>query len=362
MPQRILIIRYRFIGDTILTVPFIKNLKILYPDSSIDVLVGPQSGKVLENCPAINNLIVFDTTRYHKYDSQESPPKTFWFYAKLLASHKYDIVFCLKRSLGAKLLTYLTGAKERYGYKINLLDNIFLTKSTDFNDTTNEILSTLDVLKLSPKYNSRISLDNKLEYWLNNDEENNIIKIQSSLVSNNDIKLLIHAACAHEDKAYPLDYFAQIINELAKKYKITPYFTGSEIDFNLYQELQNKVTIPCFNLSGKLDLRQSMALYRHMDLAICTDSGPGHLLQAANIPTLVLFGPTDPKRWGPVEYDGNLSQAVYRSDLECRPCNYYKTCQYRECLTQLNPDIVIGKAINIISHFIKNSNMSNQNY
>src|ERR1700734_2523022 len=91
--SRMLVIRYRFIGDTILTVPFLRNLRLAYPQAQIDVLVGQRSGEVLENCPYINDLIVFDTTRFHKYDSGEGKTKSFWHYARLLRQRRYDMVF-----------------------------------------------------------------------------------------------------------------------------------------------------------------------------------------------------------------------------------------------------------------------------
>src|SRR5271156_5091081 len=78
-----------------------------------------------------------------------------------------------------------------------------------------------------------------------------------------------------------------------------PVFTGSVEDHQLYEELQQLSGVHGCNLAGKLSIRQSMALYELMDLAICTDSGPAHLAAAAGIPTLSIFGPTDPTRWRP---------------------------------------------------------------
>ena len=37
--KKILVMRYRFIGDTLLTVPFLRNLRYNYPDAQIDMLV-----------------------------------------------------------------------------------------------------------------------------------------------------------------------------------------------------------------------------------------------------------------------------------------------------------------------------------
>lgn len=61
--KKILVVRYRFIGDTLLTVPFLRNLRKAEPDAQIDVLVSPVSGDVLKDCPYINNLIYFDNAK-----------------------------------------------------------------------------------------------------------------------------------------------------------------------------------------------------------------------------------------------------------------------------------------------------------
>ena len=51
--KKILVVRYRFIGDMILTIPFLRNLRYAYPDAQIDMLVAPNSGEVIENCPYV---------------------------------------------------------------------------------------------------------------------------------------------------------------------------------------------------------------------------------------------------------------------------------------------------------------------
>ena len=51
--KKILVVRYRFIGDMILTIPFLRNLRYAYPDAQIDMLVAPNSGEVIEDCPYV---------------------------------------------------------------------------------------------------------------------------------------------------------------------------------------------------------------------------------------------------------------------------------------------------------------------
>jgi len=335
--ERILVMRYRFIGDTILTVPFLRNLRRAFPHARIDVLVGPQSGKVLTGCPYVDELIEFDTTRFHKYDSGSGAKKNFWTYAHLLHKRQYDTVFVLKRSLSSAFLAFLTGAKRRIGYSANGRD-FLLTHKAPFNTHIHEVESTLDVLRCADLPIE----DNYLEAWVSPEESAQLLKLAPELAS---IKkpVLLHAAAAHPDKVYPLQFWVQIARTLSKS-DFTPVFSGAPMDTDLYKELETMSGVHCLNLAGKLSLRQSMALYKQMKLAICVDSGPAHLSAAVGTPTIAIFGPTDPVRWRPF---GEQHVALFDQELTCRPCNYKKTCVDRPCLTQFDPGRVIEAALEV---------------
>jgi heptosyltransferase-2 len=338
-PKKILVIRYRFIGDTILTVPFLRNLRNYYPEAQIDVLVGPQSGEVLKECPYVNNLIEYDTTRFHKYDQGHGKTKSFWHYVSIIRKQKYDTVFILKRSFSATLLAYLSGAKIRIGYGEGV-KSLFLTKSVPWHKNKHEVESTLDILRAA---NIPIK-DNHLEAWTTRDE---IIAAKTLLPAEQKKYLLIHAAAAHPDKMYPNSNWAQIITELHNKYGFTPVLSGAQGDVQLNQDIINSSQVECINLAGKLSIRESMALYKLMQLTICVDSGPSHLSAAVGTPTLTLFGPTDPERWRPF---GPQHDTIFDSTLSCRPCHYKKTCDdKRQCLTELSPRKVIDKALAIFN-------------
>jgi len=339
--KRILVIRYRFIGDTILTVPFLRNLYRHYPNAQIDVLVGPQSGQVLKECPYINELIEFDTTRFHKYDQGKGKTKSFFYYASMLKKKDYDIVFVLKRSFSSALLAYLTGAKERIGYGGGL-KSLLLTTSVPWQKNIHEVESTLDVLRQA---NIPV-LDNYLEAWTTRAE---ITAAKALLPREQKKYLLIHAAAAHPDKMYPSSSWAKIIQHMHTKEGFTAVLSGAPADFKLNQEIIDMSGVECLNLAGQLSIRESMALYKLMQLAICVDSGPVHLSAAVGTPTLSIFGPTDPERWRPF---GPQHGAIYDNLLSCRPCNYKKTCDdKRQCLTELSPDRIIAEAIRLYENF-----------
>lgn len=395
LPQatRILVIRYRFIGDTILTVPFLRNLRRAYPQAKIDVLVGPQSGEVLTGCPYVNELIPFDTTRFHKYDSGPGKKKNFWAYVFQLRKNRYDMVFVLKRSWSSALLALFTGARHRIGYASHGR-KFLLTQAVPFRTDMHEVDSTLTVLKAA----GIPIVDKYLEAWITNREKEEVATFIPSATINKK-KVLIHAAAAHPDKIYPLSSWVKIVARLNQEYGFIPFFTGAEQDFALYEELQKLSGVVGVNLAGKLTLRQSMAIYSTLNLAICVDSGPAHLAAAAGIPVLSIFGPTDPVRWAPYSAlltAGNESfnvggghaqpkgdaciaptaaaildmriqsvtstqntcsnlknislttnATIYEDTLACRPCNYHKTCIDRPCLTELDPEKIINRALEL---------------
>jgi heptosyltransferase-2 len=339
--KSILVIRYRFIGDTILTVPFLRNLRRAYPEAHIDVLVGPKSGEVLEGCPYVNDLITYDTTRFHKYDSGNGKTRSFFSYVRQLRKNKYDTVFVLKRSFSSAALAFLIGARRRVGYATESRD-FLLTDAVPWRQEIHEVESLLSVLTAVD-----IEVDDgHLEAFTTAKELAEVEAIEPRLKDRDNTQLvLIHAAAAHPDKLYPLESWAHLVKRLRQELNLEPVFSGDSQDIELYKQLAALCGLENpINLAGKLTLRQSMALYSRMQLAVCVDSGPAHLASAAGVPTVALFGPTDPVRWRPY---GPEHVAVYDQGLACRPCHYRKTCQDRECLTLLSPDFVFEKCLNV---------------
>lgn len=350
--SRILVIRYRFIGDTILTVPFLRSLRKAYPQARIDVLVGPQSGEVLAGCPYVDELITYDTTRFHKYDRGAGKSRSFWSYVIELRKRRYDTAFILKRSISSALLAFLIGCRNRIGYGTSGRA-FLLTQAVKWNQQIHEVESTLDVLR-----EAGIGVtDTKMEAWIAKEERAQVIELVPELrveasseqgQTEAPRKILFHAPAAHPDKIYPLEKWAKLIQIMATQHKIIPFFAGSEQDKETYEKLEQASGIKGVNTAGKLSLRQSMALFAEMDLAICTDSGPAHLAAATGTPTIALFGPTDPIRWRPW---GKQHVALFDAGLACRPCHYKKTCDdKRQCLTEMAPELIAETANEMLTN------------
>ena len=147
--SKILVMRYRFIGDTVLTVPFLRNLRQAYPEARIDLMLEPFSGQVLTGCPYVDRIIPFEFKTIHKYSasSQRGKLAGYLHYWKLLRQEGYDAVFALKRSLSSALLIRAAGIPRRIGFATEGR-TLLLTDPVPYRQDQHEVQNFLDCLRV----------------------------------------------------------------------------------------------------------------------------------------------------------------------------------------------------------------------
>ena len=340
--KKILVMRYRFIGDTLLTIPFLRNLRYAYPDAQIDMLVSSGSGEIIENCPYINNFIFFDTTKKFKYENGEK--KSFWTYAKELRKEKYDKIYVLKRSFSSAFLSFLTGAKERIGFNTEFR-GFLLTKKVPYSNNKHEIECFLDILRADG-----INIeDTYLESFTDEKTKEKINKIYSENMQNDIKKVVVHATASTPKKEWIKENWAQIIEYLSNEKNAQVLFIGAEKDAAAYREilscLKNELKIKPVNFCGKFTLKESLAALGQSDLIIGIDSGNLHMAAASKTRVIGLYGPMDEKKWGayPCKSGTNI---LLTADVDCRPCGLKKKCKNNySCLKSITVNQV-KEAIN----------------
>ena len=345
--MKILVVRYRFIGDTILTVPFLRNLRRAYPYAKIDMLVSPVSGDLLETCPYIYNLIYFDTTRKHRYEHGKLGKKSFWHYVKLLKSEQYDKAYVLKRSFSSASLCAFAGIKNKVGFNTEGR-GFLLNKRVPYDKDKHEVESFLDVLKADnvPVF------DNYLELWLKEDDVDEAQKILDNYEKPDIKKVIVHATSGNPKKQWKKEYFAKVIENLINEKNVQVYHLGAESDRPIYEEIRalikNPLNFEPINLCGNLDIGVSAAVISKMDLVFGNDSGTLHIAGALDVPTVVIYGPMDYKKWRV----WNVNTKALSTQIPCYPCNLKIKCKNNySCLEQITPNI----ALTFIDEALKNN-------
>jgi len=320
--------RYRFIGDTVLTIPFLRNLRAAYPDSKIDLMLEPLSGQVIEGCPYIDRIIPFEFKTIHAYSSQSQRSKVagYLHYWKIVKAERYDAVFVLKRSLSSALLALAAGIPRRIGFATEGR-GLALTDPVRYRQDQHEVENFLDCLRVLG-----ITVKSAaLELWPSQagDEKTRTLFDKAGW-KKEDFKVIIHPAASLPAKQWPLERFAEVMKVLRQKYDTRFIYTGAAGDTTFYNQIERLGPFGGLNLCGITTLRENISIYQSANIFFGVDSGPMHMAAAVGVSVVALFGPTDERKWGPWG-DGHT---VISKRLSCHPCKPHK-CTDNECMKQI---------------------------
>ncbi len=346
--DKILVMRYRFIGDTVLTVPFLRNLRRAYPAARIDLMLEPFSGRVIEGCPYIDRIIPFEIKTIHRYSNRSERGKLAGYlqYWKQIRQEHYDAAFVLKRSLSSALLVWAAGIPRRIGFATEGRQ-LFLTDAVPYRQDQHEVRNFLDCLKMLDI--PIVSQD--LELWPSRESDTKITSLFAEKGWRpEDLKIIIHAAASLPAKQWPLDRFGAVMKELQERFQARFIYTGAAGDAVLYREIEQHGPYGGLNLCGVTGLHENLSVYRASSLFFGVDSGPMHMAAAVGVPVVALFGPTDERKWGP--WGG--AHTVITKRLACHPCKPHK-CPDNECMKQISVEDalnVLEKKINTLSRAV----------
>ena len=323
--KKILVIPLRYIGDTVLTVPLLRNLKAAYPQTDIDLLTSPATTSLMEACPYLRRVV------------PEPKGKAL---ATWLRTEAYDAVFLLRKSASMAFACKRAGIPMIVGYDKQRFPwgykrwGWFLTHQAKYPSLKTDTPQAISHLGLLTTAGIPVQ-DDHLELWTTPDDDARL----QTLLDAEGIQLapeaaplaILHAASASHGKQVDIDKFGDSLRHLlAAGFQIVA--TGTQADVPLYEQLKAE-GLSLTNLAGKTSLRETVALYRKAQLLLTVDSSPIHLGAAAGIPHIVgVFGPTNERQWGP--HRAGIDFRPVFIDLPCRPC-YAKVCSHNNCRVQL---------------------------
>jgi lipopolysaccharide heptosyltransferase I len=160
-------------------------------------------------------------------------------------------------------------------------------------------------------------------------------------------------------KNWPEESFAAVGRAIRERRDATIYLLGGPADRAVCERIEKAIVgtgdeaAPgaanqagrVVNLAGTMTLPAMGGLIGELDLLISNDSGPIHMAAAVRTPTLVVFGPTDPRRTGAY---GSIHRVV-RANRECQPC-FSRSCRFGDvpCLKEVSPDRVVEEAMQVL--------------
>ena len=329
--KKILVIKFGGIGDILLSTPVLPNLKDHFPDAEINFLTLRHSRDILIDNPYL--------TRAFTYDPKEDKS---WCLIKNIRSQKYDLVIDLFGNPRTALITFLSGAKYRFGFKFRGRDYAYNIKMKGRGGEVHNVEFNLDCLRALeiPIVSKKLTLPVNIVH-----EE-----FANEFINTNDLggkKIIgISKTGGWESKRYKKEDYIKLMERLNEMYDVNfLLFWGNEKEKESCEYIRSNIKKKNAYLIPDSPIRYLGAIINKCDMVIGNDSGPLHIAVAMGVPTLGIYGPTNPALQGPYG-ENNLS--VVNDKLDCLYCNLLVCPIGNICMTELSKDKIIEKVEELV--------------
>jgi predicted lipopolysaccharide heptosyltransferase III len=345
--KKILIIKLRYIGDTLSIVPVIDRIKEYVPEAIVDVLIRKGTEQVVAFHPGIRNVWVYDQKRV-KSDFRSSAPYQLDLIRRL-RKERFDYILDYTHGDRAAILSFLIRAPIRISYRCSSpLTKALMNRFVDSNPFEHHIveyqLKALSLFNLpvnNPKMN--IHIPEIAEKAVNEILVRNDIEPQLDMIA-------IHPGARGRLRQWRPERFALIGDRLMKHYQAQIILVGGSDELDVIEKVEKCMRFkPVLSTTG-LNLLEMAALFRKCRLFLGNDSAPGHIAAAVDCPTVSLFGPTFPHMWSPYNRRGD----VLFKNPPCCGC-LQKVCDRPEenCMDLIETDEVwncVQKVLSLAEH------------
>ncbi|MCS6880545.1 MAG: glycosyltransferase family 9 protein [Oscillochloridaceae bacterium] len=328
-PRRVLVIKPDHLGDLLLATPALQALRAALPDAHISALVGPWARRMWQGLPELDTLRELPFPGFERDGARRrnrlQPFLTLLRYAVLLRREGYDAALILRDDhwWGA-LLALLAGIPRRVGHGSPLCAPL-LSEALPFDGREHVTRQALDVaarltgakpLAYPGAPPLRFALTPAERAWAN-------AWIAARLAPAERL-VIIHPGTAGVTKLWPAERWAIVGDALAARPGARVLLTGGPGEEALVRQVAGAMRHPPLELAGATSISQLAALFAQAALVLGVDSGPLHLAVSQGTPTVRLFGPTDPGRFGP--WGDPARHRVLRAGLACSPCHNVNRC------------------------------------
>ncbi len=282
MTERIVVFRNESIGNTLVAIPALRAIRENYADAFIAVVLDSVGVELLESCPYIDDIILYDRRGRHR-----PILKSIKFILEM-RRRKFSMAFLFKRFFRNELISFLAGIPKRYGYLSEGHSPFRLTHTTDYIEGKNIIELNLDLVRLA----GIPVQDAHLEMWAS-DADKEVVR---KFIDDHDLSIqkkwvIFH--CGSEKFAstkWPISNYAKLMNDLLKTGEFEILIIQGPGEKESVDKLVSKV-IEKTSVVSELNLPQKAELIRHCSLFVGTDSGPAHLAESVGVKGVILYPP-----------------------------------------------------------------------
>jgi len=336
--SNILVRATNWVGDAVMSVPALQQLRAHFPDARISILARPWVADLYAREAFCDELIPYGPrTTVEKYSA-----------ARSLRKADFDCALLLQNAFEAAAVAWLSGIPVRIGYnrdarKFLLTEAIPVPKDGEI--PKHQRFYYLELLKragLIPRYDDApIRLAGAQDA-----ARAGHLRMRNTIAAESAIGVNPGAAYGSAKRWLP-ERFAEAAIAIAQDVKCAVLIMGSQAEFEICELVRAWVSaagVEAVNLAGKTGLDAFIELSAACRLILTNDSGAMHIGSALGVPTVTVFGATDEAATGPT---GPLAHIV-RQPVECSPCLLRECPIDHRCMTRVDAARVARTALEVI--------------
>jgi predicted lipopolysaccharide heptosyltransferase III len=333
--KNILVIKLRYIGDVLLATPVLASLRAAWPQARLTMAVNRGTEAVLAENPHVDEVLVVE----RKGIGEELAC------LRDLRRRRFDCVVDLTDSDRSAIMAMATGAPTRVGFNwehrwrgiayTSLVDAAYGARHMVDYD-----LCALESLGLAPATRRPI-----LRVGPSAEAEASAVLAETGLTGR--LWVMMHPGARYWFKSWSDDRFAALIDRFAAR-GLPSALVGGEGERGKAERIGSQCPHAPVILAGRTSLSGLAALMKSCTLFVGNDAGPMHMAAAVGTPVVGLFGPSDPRVWGP---RGERVEVLYKG-VDCRPC-FHPSCDRgpESCMNQIRVDDVLEAADRLLSRW-----------
>jgi lipopolysaccharide heptosyltransferase III len=352
---KVLFIRLRSLGDTILSTPLFNALKNYRKDLRLSVLVEEPNQEVLLGNPDIDSVFSLPPSAAPRFPVFTA--RTIEL-AKIRAQ-RFECCINLHGGTTSALFTWLSRARQRVGlssfrnsfcYNIRIdLPSRPLAEKLHTVEYQMEWLHALG-LPFGEIPSLKVFLDSALEPKIQ-------ARLQQSGIQPGTPYVVIQPTSRFYTKEWTADGFAEVTDHIEAHMGYRTVLTGGPGEKQRLERVAAKCRARPI-VFDTLSISELIWVIKKAKLFVGNDSGPAHLAAALEVPAVILFGSSDSKVW----YPWKATHEIVQNPFDCNPCPGYRCLVYAEpqCILSITVQQV-KQAIERILSAHSNSSASRSN-
>jgi heptosyltransferase-2 len=335
---KLLIRATNWVGDAIMALPALRAVRARFPDAEIAILARPYVSDLYREQRVCDRIIDYDSDGEHAAISGGER------LARELREEKFDTALLLQNAFDAAWIVWRAGIPRRIGYgrdgrSLLLSEAVQVPRAGEI--PTHETFYYLELLR---RVGWIEALPEEMEVRFDVSEEKRrrgAEILMDAGARSHALRIAIGAGASFgAARCWPAERFAEAANRLVEQTDADVVLFGTASEAAVTGAIAQKLRKPAIDLTGKTAIAELPGALSQCHLFIGNDSGVMHVAAAVGLPTVGVFGPTDPFGTAPA----TPRRAIVQEKPYCSPCFLRRCPTDHRCMMHIAPEAVIAAA------------------